>query len=210
MPPSTERVTRVGVLAPSGMIGAGISPESIERGLALNPNVIAVDGGSTDSGPYYLGAGVAKTSAAAVSRDLRILLKAAATADIPLLIGSCGTSGTDSGVDWLAAMTDEIMAEEGLDLKVAKIYSEQDAAFLKGELDARRIHPLPPLGPLDPETLESCTHIVGMMGHEPFVEALRAGAQVVLAGRATDTARSTVRASGRAAGRCMALLPRRT
>jgi hypothetical protein len=36
--------------------------------------------------------------------------------------------------------------------------------------------------------LQSCTHIVGMMGHEPIVAALEAGADVVLAGRATDTA----------------------
>ncbi|PSM45013.1 hypothetical protein C6Y14_02660 [Streptomyces dioscori] len=188
MPPSTDPAARVGILTPSGMLGAGFTPESIERGLTLQPDVIAVDGGSTDSGPHYLGAGVAKTTAAAVGRDLRILLKAAATADIPLIVGSCGTSGTDSGVDWVAGIAEQIMAEEGLDLKIARIYSEQEATFLKDELDAGRIHPLAPHGPLDPETLESCTHIVGMMGHEPFVDAINAGAQVVLAGRATDTA----------------------
>jgi hypothetical protein len=188
MPPSTEAVAQVGVLAPSGMLGAGFDPETIERGLTLDPDVIAVDGGSTDSGPHYLGAGVAKTTAAAVRRDLSILIKAAATADIPLIVGSCGTSGTDSGVDWVAGIAEQIMADEGLDLKIARIYSEQEAAFLKEELDAGRVHPLAPHGPLQPETLESCTHIVGMMGHEPFVEAIRAGAQVILAGRATDTA----------------------
>ncbi|MGC5561513.1 acyclic terpene utilization AtuA family protein [Streptomyces sp. FR-108] len=188
MPPSTDSAARVGILTPSGMLGAGFTPESIEHGLTLRPDVIAVDGGSTDSGPHYLGAGVAKTTAAAVGRDLRILLKAAATADIPLVVGSCGTSGTDSGVDWVAGIAEQIMAEEGLDLRIARIYSEQDATFLKEELDAGRIRPLAPHGPLAPETLESCTHIVGMMGHEPFVEAIRAGAQVVLAGRATDTA----------------------
>ncbi|MFE1794560.1 acyclic terpene utilization AtuA family protein [Streptomyces sp. NPDC059517] len=188
MPPSTDSAAQVGILTPSGMLGAGFTPESIERGLTLQPDVIAVDGGSTDSGPHYLGAGVAKTTAAAVGRDLRILLKAAATADIPLIVGSCGTSGTDSGVDWVAGIAEQIMAEEGLDLKIARIYSEQEATFLKDELDAGRIHPLAPHGPLEPETLESCTHIVGMMGHEPFVDAIRAGAQVVLAGRATDTA----------------------
>ncbi len=188
MPPSTEAVAQVGVLAPSGMLGAGFDPETIERGLTLNPDVIAIDGGSTDSGPHYLGAGVAKTTAAAVRRDLSILIKAAATADIPLIVGSCGTSGTDSGVDWVAGIAEQIMAEEGLDLRIARIYSEQEATFLKEELDAGRVHPLPPHGPLEPETLESCTHIVGMMGHEPFVEAIKAGAQVILAGRATDTA----------------------
>ncbi|MFE2889500.1 acyclic terpene utilization AtuA family protein [Streptomyces sp. NPDC059272] len=188
MPPSTDAARRVGILVPSGMLGAGFDPATVERGLTLNPDVIAVDGGSTDSGPHYLGTGTAKTTAAAISRDLRILLKAAASADIPLVIGSCGTSGTDSGVDWVAGIAETVMAEEGLNLEVARIYCEQEAGFLKEQLDAGRIHPLPPLGPLAAETLESCTHIVGMMGHEPFVEAIEAGAQVVLAGRATDTA----------------------
>ena len=41
--------------------------------------------------------------------------------------------------------------------------------------------------PLDTATLAKCEHIVGMMGHEPIEEALRAGANIVLAGRATET-----------------------
>ncbi|MFC7529858.1 acyclic terpene utilization AtuA family protein [Actinoplanes sp. GCM10030250] len=174
----------VRILVPTGMLGGGFPPETVERGLALGADVIAVDGGSTDSGPYYLGSGIAKTAAAAVARDLRVLLRAAATAGIPLIVGSCGTSGTDSGVDWVAGITRAILAEEGLNLRVATIYSSQRAA----DLDLGRVHPLPPAGPLDPAVLESCTNIVGMMGHEPIADALARGADVVLAGRATDTA----------------------
>ncbi|MEU6762309.1 acyclic terpene utilization AtuA family protein [Streptomyces sp. NPDC046853] len=185
---SHEPVDSVGILVPSGMLGAGFAEATVERGLALGADVIAVDGGSTDSGPYYLGASTPKTTTAQVAHDLRILLKAAARADIPLIVGSCGTSGTDSGVDWVAGIVAGIQAEEGLALDVARIYSEQDAGTLTRHLDAGRVHPLPPLGALRAETLESCTHIVGMMGHEPIVAALEAGARVVLAGRATDTA----------------------
>jgi hypothetical protein len=36
--------------------------------------------------------------------------------------------------------------------------------------------------------LQHCEHIVGVMGYEPMAAALEAGANVVLAGRATDTA----------------------
>ncbi|TQS40423.1 acyclic terpene utilization AtuA family protein [Cryptosporangium phraense] len=176
------------ILTPTGMLGAGWDEATIERGLALGVDVITVDAGSTDSGPYYLGSATAKTTAKAVARDLRSLLRAAARSGAPLIVGSCGTSGTDRGVDWVAGLVAEIQAEEGLDLPVARIYSEQNAADLKEHLDAGRIHPLPPLGELKAETLESCAHIVGMMGHEPIVEALAAGARVVLAGRATDTA----------------------
>ncbi|WP_439386784.1 acyclic terpene utilization AtuA family protein [Amycolatopsis lexingtonensis] len=179
---------KVRVLAPSGMLGAGWDHATVERGIALGADVISIDGGSTDSGPYYLGSATAKTTAKAVARDLRSLFRAAAGAGIPVIVGSCGTSGTDRGVDWVAGIAAGVLAEEGLDLKVARIYSEQDAAALKEHLGAGRVHPLPPLGELTAETLESCTHIVGAMGHEPIVAALRAGAQVVLAGRATDTA----------------------
>ncbi|GAP47550.1 acyclic terpene utilization AtuA family protein [Streptomyces azureus] len=178
----------VKVLAPTGMLGAGFPESTIERGLELGADVISVDGGSTDSGPYYLGSSQPKTTRAAVARDLRVLLKAAARAGIPLIVGSCGTSGTDHGVDWVAGIVAEILSDEGLSLRVARIYSEQDADTLKERLASGHIHALPPLGDLKPETIENCTHIVGMMGHEPIVAALEAGAHVVLAGRATDTA----------------------
>jgi hypothetical protein len=181
----------VRILVPTGMLGGGFTAESVARGLDLGADVIAVDGGSTDSGPYYLGSGTAKTAAAAVARDLRLLLRAAATAGIPLIVGSCGTSGTDSGVDWVAGLARAVLAEEGLTLRVATIYSEQRAADLREHLARGRVHPLPPAGDLDPATLESCRHIVALMGHEPIAEALAAGADVVLAGRATDTAIAT-------------------
>ncbi|MBL7257439.1 acyclic terpene utilization AtuA family protein [Paractinoplanes lichenicola] len=179
-------MNEVRILTPSGMLGAGFPPETVTRGIELGADVIAVDGGSTDSGPYYLGTGTAKTAAAAVAQDLRLLLRAAAAARIPLIVGSCGTSGTDSGVDWVAGIVREILATEGLQLRVATIYSELQPAALHDHVG--RIRPLPPAGELDPSVLDSCTHIVGMMGHEPIVAALEAGADVVLAGRATDTA----------------------
>jgi len=187
-PDTTAPVASVRVLTPAGVLGAGFPESTIERGMSLRPDVIALDGGSTDSGPYYLGAGQPKIAAAAVRRDLRVLLKAAAAAGIPLVIGSCGTSGTDSGVDWVAGMVAAIQQEEGLSMRVARIYAEQEASELKQYLDTGRLHALPPLGELTADVLESCTHIVAMMGHEPIVAALENGAQVVLAGRATDTA----------------------
>ncbi|MFD5827410.1 acyclic terpene utilization AtuA family protein [Lentzea sp. NPDC060358] len=178
----------VRVLSPTGMLGAGFTQSSVDRGLELGADVISVDAGSTDSGPHYLGSGTPKTTAAAVKRDLRVLLKASALARIPLVVGSCGTSGTDSGVEWVAGLVDEVLLEEGLDLAVTTIFSEQDAGFVTERLRAGAVHPLAPAGELDEATVDSCTHIVGMMGHEPIEEALRAGADVVLAGRATDTA----------------------
>jgi Acyclic terpene utilisation family protein AtuA len=181
-----------GVLVPEGMLGAGFDPGTVTRGIALGADVIAVDGGSTDSGPHYLGTGQAKTAAGAVRRDLRILLRAAHEARIPLVIGSCGTAGTDSGVRWVAGLAGEICAQDGLRPRVARIYSEQQVGALIPRLRDGRIHPLPPRGELAQADLERCEHIVAMMGHEPIEQALRAGADVVLAGRATDTALAAV------------------
>jgi hypothetical protein len=188
MPDKYGPADSVGILVPNGMLGAGFSPETITRGISLGADVIAVDGGSTDSGPHYLGAGVAKTTERAVRRDLRLLLAAASGAGIPLIVGSCGTSGTDSGVDWVASIVDAVCADDALDLTVAKIFSEQRAEQLIHQLELGRIHALPPGAALDTATLRGCVHIVGVMGHEPIEQALRAGADVVLAGRATDTA----------------------
>ena len=188
MPDQSGPPDSVGILVPSGMLGAGFRPGTITRGISLGADVIAVDGGSTDSGPYYLGAGVAKTTEGAVRRDLRLLLAAASSAGIPLVVGSCGTSGTDSGVNWVAGIVNEICAGDGLDLAVAKIFSEQQAGQLLAKLGRGRIHALPPSEPLDAATLTRCVHIVGMMGHEPIAAAIEQGAQVVLAGRASDTA----------------------
>jgi hypothetical protein len=183
--PATEQ--SVGVIFPTGMLGAGFTEESVKRGIALGATAIAVDAGSTDSGPHYLGAGVAKTDAAAVERDLRILLTAACENEIPLIVGSCGTAGTDAGVDWVAEIAIRIAAADHLSFRMARIYSELQPAAVIAAIDQGRVRGLPPHGDLGSDTVRSCSHIVALMGHDPIVAALEAGARVVLAGRATDT-----------------------
>jgi hypothetical protein len=170
------------------MLGAGFTPESVQRGIELGADVIALDAGSTDSGPYYLGAATAKTAEQAVRHDLRILLVAAQQAGIPLIVGTCGTSGTDAGVDWVAGIVARIVEEEALAPTVARIYSEQSPDVILDRLASGRVHALEPAGPLDEATVRRCEHVVGLLGHHPIVRALEQGADVVLAGRATDTA----------------------
>lgn len=174
------------VLVPSGVLGSGCPQEAFDRGLSLKPDAIAVDGGSTDSGPYYLGAAVSKMTRKATKRDLRQAMIGRAKLGIPLLIGSCGTSGTDAGVDWMADICAEIAGEEGQFVKVALIYSEQQVDRLVGRIED--ISPLPPTSEISTELLEGCGHIVALLGYEPFAAAIAEGADIVLAGRATDTA----------------------
>lgn len=182
----TEDAVRV--LVPTGMLGSGFPAETLSRGIDLGADVIAVDGGSTDSGPHYLGTATAKTARGAVARDLRVILTAARSADVPVIVGSCGTSGTDKGVDWVYDIVADIAGVEGLDLVVARVYSEQHSEHVIAMLAEGRVRPLPPAGWLQPETVARCSHIVGLMGHEPIADALNGGANVVLAGRASDTA----------------------
>ena len=176
------------VLVPSGVLGSGCPAQAFERGLSLAPHVIAVDAGSTDSGPHYLGAGVSKMTRKAVKRDLRQLMIGRARLGIPLLIGSCGTSGTDMGVDWTAEICEEIAAEEGQTVKVGLVYSEQSGTRLAEFLARGEVAPLPPAPPLTKERLAECDHIVALMGYAPFAAALSEGGDIVLAGRTTDTA----------------------
>lgn len=188
MSPRTDSRVLARVLVPTGMLGGGFPPETLDRGIALGADVIAVDGGSTDSGPHYLGAGVAKTSESAVARDVRLLVEAAHRAGIPIVIGSCGTSGTDSGVDWVAAMVRKAAADLGIGRTIARVYSEQHPDTIIERLRAGQVRPLPPAGELTETDVLRCSHIVGLMGHKPIAAALAKGADIVLAGRSTDTA----------------------
>lgn len=176
------------VVFPIGMLGGGYPPETLARAVAEGADAIAIDGGSTDSGPHYLGTGIAKTSRAAVKRDLRTALVAGRQAGIPLVITSCGTAGTDSGVDWVAGIAREIAREESLTFTLARIYSELQPDAVVDAVRAGRVFPLEPAEPLAEATVRRCTHIVGLMGSAPIIDALAAGADVILTGRATDTA----------------------
>ncbi len=175
------------VMAANGCLGSGFKVESLERGIALKPNVIACDAGSTDSGPASLGSGTPKLSREACKRDLRLLLIARDQLDVPLIIGSCGTSGRDDGVEWMADIASEIATEVGLTFKLATIKSDQQADYLEQRWEQGRIRALDPAPALATDVWRS-SHVVGMMGTEPLEAALRQGAQVVLAGRASDSA----------------------
>jgi hypothetical protein len=181
-------MTEVRVLSASGQIGSGFLESSLERGISLKPHVIACDGGSTDAGPAHLGSGKPHFSREGTKRDLRLMLRGRAKLDVPVIVGSCGFGGGDAGVDWMRDIALEIAKEEGLNFKMALVRSEQDKDYLKRRYREGRITPLNPAPPISEEIIDKSAHIVGMMGHEPIAAAIEQGAQVVLAGRASDTA----------------------
>ncbi|WP_374469485.1 acyclic terpene utilization AtuA family protein [Phenylobacterium sp.] len=183
-----DRTGGAKVIVPTGALGAGIKPEHVAAGLAMGAHAVACDAGSTDSGPSYLARSVSKWAREAVKRDLEVLMVASERAGIPLLIGTCGTSGADDALFWTRDIAIEVAREQGLKPKIAVLCSEQPRDAMKARLAAGRIRPLPPSGPLDEAALDACDHIVALMGPEPYIAALEAGATVVLGGRTTDTA----------------------
>ena len=176
------------ILSPTGVCGSGFVESSFEQALSQKPHVIGCDGGSTDPGPAYLGSGRTAFPKEAIRRDLRLMLLGARRLKIPLLIGSAGTGGNDLQLEGAHQMVREIAAAEGLNFKLALIHSEQKKDYLRKRLREGRVKPLSPAPHFDEATIDRSEHIVGMMGADPFIRAVQAGAEVVIAGRASDTA----------------------
>lgn len=176
------------VLSPSAILGYGFPKESFEEGMKRHPDVIACDAGSSDPGPYYLGAGISFTDVAAVKRDLSIMIPAAIEAGIPVIVGTSGGSGATPHLEINRRLVMEIAKEHNLSFKYAEISSEFDKETIHYNLKEGRISPLGPVPELTDKDIDESIHIVAQMGEEPFMEALEGGAQVIMAGRSYDPA----------------------
>src|SRR5258708_11348575 len=127
--------------------------------------------------------GQTQASRAATKRDLRLMLRAGRAAGIPVIVGSAGTAGGDPHLAFTREIVEEIAAEEDLHFRLALIHAELDRAFLKERLQRGRVHPLQPAPAFDEAVIDRAARFVGQMGAEPFMAALEAGADVIVAGR---------------------------
>jgi hypothetical protein len=116
------------------------------------------------------------------------MLRGALEKGIPLLVGSAGGGGGDPHLQWTREIVEEIAREERFHFKLALIKAEQNKAFLKNKLLQGKIKPLGPIKVLDEADIDRSERIVAMMGSEPYIKALDEGANVILAGRSSDTA----------------------
>ena len=176
------------VLVPSGVLGLGFDLEALNNGVKNNPDIISIDGGSTDSGPYSLGSGTSKYSRAAIKAEWKSLMIAREKANVPLVIGSCGTCGTNGMVDWMENITIELAEELNQNIKIAKLYCQQEQNFIKKNFHLSKIFPLKPAPMLNDYLIEEMTNIVALAGAEQIQECINTGAEIILAGRTTDTA----------------------
>lgn len=174
------------ILSATAILGYGFPEKSFIEGMKRKPDVIAVDAGSTDPGPYYLGAGKSFTNRGAVKRDLEIMMENSIKNHIPLIIGTAGGSGGDVHLSWCKDIIYEIAKEKNLKFKLASIHSQFSKKEIKKALRENKITPLGPVPPLTEEIIDESTSIVGQMGLEPFLNALDEGVDIILAGRTYD------------------------
>ena len=181
-------MNEVRVLTPCGGLGYGFPLKSIEEGMRREPHIIAVDAGSTDPGPHYLGSGEGTLSRDAQKKDLSILMAARHRANIPLVVGTAYTAGARPHLEKTVDIIREIAAENGYSLRLAVVAADIDKSDLKNCLRQGRVRDFEHPDSLSEEAVDRSRHIVAQMGVEPLIEAIRSGADIIVAGRSYDPA----------------------
>lgn len=177
----------INILSPCGMLGYGFPVESFMRGLKENLHGIVVDAGSTDAGPHKLGAGVPIVSRRATKKDLEVIIQNGLPRKIPIVIGSAGGAGAKPHVDWTLGIVKEILHEADLKAKIAVIWTDFEKEYIVEANKRGKIKPLSPnVKPLTEAIILETENIVAQMGHEPILEALENGSDIIVCGRAYD------------------------
>lgn len=176
------------IVALCGLLGYGYSKEALNIAFSEKVDYVGVDAGSTDPGPYYLGSGISFTDRNAVKRDLSLALPKALEQKAPFVIGTAGGSGSRQHTDWLIEIIKEIASEQGLSFSLGRIYSDVSREYVIDKLRDGKIIPMCENLPLTEENILASTKIVSQIGIAPIVEMLEKKVEVIVAGRACDTA----------------------
>ena len=178
------------VLVSTGNLGDNIIEEgSFYEGVKRNIDFFAADAGTADAGPTFLGADMPHNPIEWEIHDLELLLLASREKEVPMIVGSCSTTGTDQAVNRYADIIRDLAKKHQLKpFKMALIYSEIGKVELLERLKIQRIEPLGAPSDLDEETVRMTDHVTASMGVEQIIYALEKGADVILAGRACDDA----------------------
>ena len=198
------RPAPVRLLSASGQLGYGVLEAAFQRGIEHQPDMIGADMGSVDPGPAYLGTGLMATDPETTRRDLSLLLRGARELDIPLIIGTAGTAGATPHLDAVLAMIREIASDAGLSFRLASIRADIAKDRVLASLRAGQLSPLGAMAPVSEADILDSPHIVAQMDEAPITIALDGGADVVVAGRACDTAIYTAVALARGHDRGLA------
>jgi hypothetical protein len=177
------------IVSPTACIGLGPTDRgSFNAALKLEPDFIGADMGSTDPGPYYLGAAAPHVSRIAAHRDLEMILEAARSLDIPCIIGTAGGNGARPHVEWTIRIIHEIAEAKGLKFDMDVIYADVPKHVLLEHFARGDIESLDGSPPATQDGIEESTYAVAQMGVEQLIESLKKGTKVILAGRCCDDA----------------------
>jgi Acyclic terpene utilisation family protein AtuA len=176
------------LLGASGQLGYGIPAAAFKAGIERRPDLIGCDMGSIDIGPTYLGKGEMATAPEATRRDLRRVLQAARSLDVPLVIGSAGSAGAGPHLDATLAMLRDIARAGGLRFRMAVMRADIPRPLLLDAVRSGKVTSFDGMPALTEDDVTEAAHIVGQMGMGPFRNALESDVDVIVAGRACDTA----------------------
>ena len=176
------------IVALTGILGYGYSEQALEIAFSEKVDYVGVDAGSTDPGPYYLGSGKSFTNRDNVKRDLSLALPKALKVKAPFIIGSAGGAGSSNHVNWLKDIIEEIAKEKRLSFKLGVIYTDVTNDYVLEKYNAGKVINMSEDFNLSETAIKNSTKIVSQIGVEPIISMLESGADVILCGRACDTA----------------------
>lgn len=183
-------MNQLSVMVSTGNLGDNIIEKgSFYEGLKRDIGYFAADAGTADAGPTFLGADSPHNPIEWETHDLELLLLASRERGVPMIVGSCSTTGTDSAVDRYGSIIRKLAKKHGLrPFKMALIYCEINKDELLKRLEEKEIPPLGAEKSLTHEDIGRTDHITASMGVEQIIHALSQGADVIIAGRACDDA----------------------
>ncbi|MBQ7033216.1 MAG: acyclic terpene utilization AtuA family protein [Clostridia bacterium] len=176
------------IVALNGLLGYGYSEEALDIAFSEKVDYLGVDAGSTDPGPYYLGSGKSFTDRGAVKRDLALALPRALEHKAPFIIGTAGGAGSCEHVAWLKGILLEIAFEQNLSFKLGTVLSDVEAEYLLEKFKSGKLLPMCDEMPADEKAIKESTRIVSQIGIAPIIKLLEEKVDVILCGRACDTA----------------------
>lgn len=176
------------IVALNGLLGYGYSEEALDIAFLEKVDYLGVDAGSTDPGPYYLGSGKSFTDRGAVKRDLELALPKALAQKAPFIIGTAGGAGSAAHVRWLKEILLEIAGEKHLEFTLGTVFSDVSGDYVLEKLNAGKIMNMSDALPLSREAIRESTTIVSQIGIAPILALLEKKVDVILCGRACDTA----------------------
>ena len=176
------------IVALNGLLGYGYSEEALNIAFSEKVDYLGVDAGSTDPGPYYLGSGKSFTDRGAVKRDLGLALHKALAHKAPFIIGTAGGAGSSAHVAWLKEIILEVAKEQGLSFNMGIVHSDVTNEYVLEKFDAGKLINMSDELPADREEIKNSSRIVSQIGIAPIIELLKQKVDLILCGRACDTA----------------------